>query len=169
MNALTAPHKGEKLLEQEYLFPLAEIKSREAQHMVEAVNKANQTQSSLPYSVHLELVKFPIKGVKLKIMWDPARVQYAMESFQAITRQEGFVVRFFNQELLNTIKNKGSAVLTTASSTRKGVVIDCGHGGADKGTCGFYNTQEKKITLDIGLTVAQQLRTQGYDVFDPLC
>lgn len=44
------------------------------------------------------------------------------------------------------------------------IVIDPGHGGSDPGAIGVNGLLEKTINLDIAHKVANQLRTQGYDV-----
>jgi N-acetylmuramoyl-L-alanine amidase len=166
VNALSSPRSGTESTEQEFFFPLADAKSAESIRMINQHYVSTGSKEEKPlYTVQLSLVKVPIKGIKMKIAYDPERVHYAMESFQAITMQQGVVLRFFNQTLLDEIKNKGKTVLRTVQTKHKGVVIDCGHGGTDRGTCGFFNIREKDVTLDIGLQVAQLLRHKGVEVF----
>lgn len=45
----------------------------------------------------------------------------------------------------------------------RSVTIDCGHGGVDKGASGRFS-QEKHITLRIGMRTAEILRNRGYRV-----
>ena len=44
------------------------------------------------------------------------------------------------------------------------IIIDCGHGGNDTGTIGFFNTVEKDITLAMGKQLAHELEHNGMRV-----
>lgn len=166
INALQAPQKKDNIVEQEFFIPLTDIKSAECVQMVQNLNSAaNKVDEKHWYSVHLETVKVPVKGIKLTIAYNADRVHVGMEEFQAITGQKGFAISFFNQQLLQEIKNRGKGILRTAQAAHKSVIIDCGHGGGDCGTCGFFNLKEKDVTLDIGLHVAHLLRKKGVEVF----
>lgn len=166
INALNAPQQKDGIIKQDFFIPLTDIKSSECVQMVNQLNTvASKVDATHLYAVHLEAVKVPLKGIKLTIAYDANQVQMGMEEFQAITGQKGLAISFFNQMLLQEIKNKGKGILRTARAQPKSVIIDCGHGGNDCGTCGFFNMKEKEVTLDIGLQVAHLLRGKGIEVF----
>jgi N-acetylmuramoyl-L-alanine amidase len=58
------------------------------------------------------------------------------------------------------------ATARTASSTKKIIVIDPGHGGIDSGTSGVNGLMERDLVLDEGLRLARALRTNpNYTVY----
>lgn len=165
MNAV--PHQKEtQQQELVFFFPLLKIASG-AQPMIEKLN-----DQSLPwYSVQLEAVKVPIKGVKCTVRFDATKVGFSMDHCDSIvtqengTREKCLEFRFLNKPLLEKMNKQMHPVTRLADASRVGVVIDCGHGGTDKGAVGFFNLTEKDLTMKVGLHVAQLLKNQGIEVF----
>lgn len=153
-----------------FFFPKVIIKNTECKKALIASNANKLESPQKPYSIKLEIAEKviegkSIKGVKMSLAYDPQLVMHAIESFDAINMSKGVVVRLYNKKLIEAIKNKGNGILQLAhADKKKEIIIDCGHGGADFGTHGHFNLEEKNITLDVGLHVAKILRNKGYKV-----
>jgi len=143
-----------------FFFPMTEVKSAECKKMIKQLNAAEDTV----YSVNLEVVTKPIKGVKFILTFNPNNVVFEYDAFQSITLQKALVFTFYNKKLLDQLEKKKNAVLQTACNKKPGIVIDCGHGGHDTGAI-YFSTKEKDISMEVGLRVAQALRSKGFDVF----
>jgi N-acetylmuramoyl-L-alanine amidase len=143
-------------------FPNTEL-SAEAQKILSSFNGQKQPW----YGVKLELVHAPVPGVRFLVHYDAAHVDVdSPEFFDSIGLQKGVIFRFYDKEMLKKIGKHYKGMLQTASlKQRPGIVIDCGHGGEDTGTKGLFNVQEKEITMQLGLQVAQLLRGKGFEVF----
>lgn len=143
-----------------FFFPMTQA-SNQAKSMMKTINKGT---SSL-YRIHLEQVSKPILGIKFTITFDPDNVDFSYETFDSISLQKGLVFRFYNKVVIAQLNSKHTTMLRTACAHKPGVVIDCGHGGSDDGTVGFFNIKEKDVTRSVGLQVAQLLKQDGYPVF----
>ncbi len=144
-----------------FFFPMTEVKSN-VQQMIAKVN----SETSAWYTLHIEPVIKPIKGVKFVIQYNPQKVGFSYDTFDTISMQKGIVFRFHNQALLKTIRKKGRDILNTAHvSGLPRIVIDSGHGGGDFGAVICDTICEKNICLSIGLQLAQLLREEGVVVF----
>lgn len=143
-----------------FFFPITQA-SEQARSMIKGINKG---ASSL-YRIHFELVTKPVPGIKFTIAFDPAKVGFSYETFDSISLQKGLVFRFYNKALIEQLNSQHTTMLRTACAQKPGIVIDCGHGGSDDGTVGFFNIKEKDITRSVGLKVAQLLQQEGFPVF----
>lgn len=143
-----------------FFFPITKA-SDQARTMMSGINKNTSTL----YRVHCEVVSKPVPGIKFTVAFDPAKVGFVYETFDSIGLQKGLVFRFYNKGLIEQLNNKHTSMLRTACVHRPGIVIDCGHGGNDLGTVGFFNIKEKDITRSVGLKVAQLLQHEGFPVF----
>ena len=52
------------------------------------------------------MVTRPVAGLKLTIGYDPEKIGYEYQSFQTMGMLRNVVFRFYNKELLETIKKK---------------------------------------------------------------
>ncbi|HZW61329.1 MAG TPA: N-acetylmuramoyl-L-alanine amidase [Candidatus Babeliales bacterium] len=127
------------------------------------VRDFNKKESDRPYSASIAVVK---NGIKLTISYDTDKVYFDHKPESFVKDPfKGILFKFYNKELLTQLNTRGDALLRTAYMPKKKptVVVDCGHGGPDAGTIG-HKLQEKDITLDVGLLVAQLLRDDGFTV-----
>lgn len=143
-----------------FFFPVTTT-SKQVSAMLKEINQ----HPSPFYSVHFEQVTKPLPGIKCTVTFDPDRTGFVYETFDSIGLQKGLVFRFYNKKLIEQLNNKHMMVLRTASLEKPAVIIDCGHGGSDDGTVGFFNIKEKDVTRSVGLQVAHQLQREGYPVF----
>lgn len=81
--------------------------------------------------------------------------------------KKGLIFYVYNQNVLDTLRNKHEPMLRTVSLQNHPprIFIDSGHGGEDAGAIGIHCVQEKDVCLDVSLEVASQLCAAGYDVF----
>jgi len=128
------------------------------------IQRFNAAQSR-EYQVTLEVVKTPTHGLKMLIQYDPTKVCVTYELFESIKQEKGFIIRFYNKELLDRMSKKDKKLLHVCKNTRLGVVVDCGHGGSDDGAVGLFQLKEKDVTLNVGRELARLLHKQGVDVF----
>jgi N-acetylmuramoyl-L-alanine amidase len=139
--------------------PHVAITSAEAKKMVNMLN-ANKNEL---YTAHIAAVQKPAAGIEFALTYNKAKVAVSYDTFDAITGAKGLEVRLYNKTLLDAIKQKKQDVLRTARN-KPTVIIDCGHGGSDSGTTGFFESVEKNITLAVGMELAQELKKNGYSV-----
>ena len=144
-----------------FFFPSVQVKNRSVKQMIDVFN-ATRGQGS-PYRVSVAVVEKPNPGIRFVITYDENKVNVAYDTFESIGLKKGVIFRLYNKELLNKLKKQSSPIMRMAC--KKGVVIDCGHGGHDPGTEGFDSIKEKDVTLGIGLKVARLLRSKGIKVF----
>ncbi len=148
---------------QEIVFTIPQVTSitSEAKQAIAALNMGKNPA----YSVSIERTQKPVEGIEIKIIYDPKKVHIDYDLFDVIANKaKGLEFRFSNKSLLDILKHKGQTILRTAHAGKPVIIVDCGHGGYDRGTKGFFDTVEKDLTLCVGLTLAQQLQTQGMPV-----
>jgi N-acetylmuramoyl-L-alanine amidase len=150
--------EGKQMLR--FFFPLAVIGSAECKQMVCQLNDARNEN----YSLRIESVTKPIKGLSLIVEYDPQKLGFEYETFTSIQKQPGVVFKFYHKDTLKEINEKTGALQQYAMNKKVHVVIDNGHGGEDEGKVGCFNIKEKDINLSVGMKVAQLLRNQGYVV-----
>ncbi len=102
--------------EQTFFLPMTEVKSAECKQMIKKLNAA---QGAF-YTVHLEMVQTPIKGIKLLISYDPQDVILKYDTFESISLQNGLVFTFYNKKFLEQVKRKGRSVLRITCN-KKGI------------------------------------------------
>lgn len=139
--------------------PQGAITSAEAKKMVNALNASKNEL----YTTHVATVEKPVAGIEFTLTYNTAKVAISYDTFDAITGSKGLEIRIYNKPLLDILKQKKQDVLRTAQG-KPTIIIDCGHGGSDPGTTGFFNTVEKNITLAVGTQLAQELKKIGYAV-----
>lgn len=103
----------------------------------------------------------------LRLLYNPDKVGFESELFEAIKHEKGFMCTLLNKSLLERLSpEKNSILRTVCHEAKHGVVIDMGHGGDDYGARGLFPMMpEKNITLAIGTKLSELLRCQGFDVF----
>lgn len=143
-----------------YFLPAAQCASQEVKQMIGSLNGSNQES----YSASIRTVQKPAPGMEIKISYDPKKVMIEYDFFDAITRAKGLEFRLYNKSLLDVLKEKNQSVLRTSQAAKPIIIIDCGHGGYDTGTIGFFNMVEKDITLAMGKQLAKDLQSNGIRV-----
>lgn len=148
-----------------FFMPMTSIHGIEAKNMLK---KLHATQRG--YSISFQEVISPIKGVKIIIDYDPAKIAFDYQMFDAITGNKGLVFSFHNKEVLTHLKISTDPLLQYACNSqgygkKPRIMLDIGHGGADEGKVGCFHVREKVINLQIGTKVATVLRKVGCEVF----
>ncbi len=150
--------KKHDITEVTVVFPSTKI-NPVAEAMIHTLNRLPK----MPYQV---TIKHADTTITIVISYNANKVVLECESFVAIDGNNGVLFRFLSKELLDALRNKGHSMLRTAQVKKKrGIVVDCGHGGTDGGAIGISKLQEKQVTLDVGLYLAQLLAHDGYEVF----
>lgn len=157
-----------------YFLPKVAVASREAQKMINGLHNARSSE----YQIAIQSVTRPMEGIEIAITYDPDKISFACEQFDAISQQKGLVFSFHHKDVLNQIHRKTDTIMNYAHNKhhKPKVMLDCGHGGHDAGKVGHGGIKEKDITLQVGKKVASLLHQQGYqviltrktDVFVPL-
>lgn len=151
--------KGGQLV---FFLPMTMFKGADVKNMVAKINGAKRPF----YSASMEEVQAPILGIKLVFTFDPKQAEVSYEKFDAITTAKGLIFSIYDKNQLKLIKERTASLLQLAhnDSKKATIVIDCGHGGNDTGKIGCFGIQEKHITLQIGMQLADQLQRDGYKV-----
>lgn len=151
------PSKG--FQEVNFFIPHASINSQQAKAMIQQLNTSRQPY----YSLQVLTLQNPTPGIEIKITYNPSKIIVDYDFFEAITKAKGLEFHLYNKPLLEALKKKKQPILQVAQ-LKPTVIIDCGHGGSDTGTTGFFNTIEKEITLKIGMKLANFLEKKGMRV-----
>ncbi len=117
------------------------------------------------YRISYTEVKEPKTGVKIDLYYNPQRVICCLDSFDAITNHKGVVFRLVNKTLLDQLAQQEKPLIRMACANNPMVIIDCGHGGFDKGTIGCNGIVEKDVTLQVGLELAHLLQQRNYNTY----
>lgn len=107
----------------------------------------------------------PQQGIKIDLYYDPQQISCSYDQFDAITNHKGVVFRLINKKLIDQLSLQEKSPIQLASLAKPSIVIDCAHGGRDPGAIGCNGVFEKDVTLQVGLSVAQMLRTKHYDAY----
>jgi N-acetylmuramoyl-L-alanine amidase len=144
-----------------FFIPHSIIATQEAKQMVNQLNSTKQEN----YSASIYQVQNPVPGIEIKLTYDPQRVLITYDSFDAITKAKSIEFRLLNKTLLDALKQKKDQnVLRITYNAKPVVIIDCGHGGQDKGTSSKTGIYEKDITLAIGKQLGKELNKNGFKV-----
>ena len=103
------------------------------------------------------------RELALVLDYDPQKISFSYDTFEAITRDKGIIFRLYNQKLLKALKNKEAKILQL-SYAHPTIIIDCGHGGYDTGAQGMHDTIEKNIVFAVGKELEQLLKKAGFTV-----
>lgn len=155
--------KPVELASLQFFMPMTS-EGNEAKGMIKKI----QDKKNNAYTVRFDEVTKPMKGVSLVITYDPKKIVFNYESFDAINTHKGLIFSFHHKEVLQQLKLKTDGLLQYACnkiSHRPRIMLDYGHGGSDEGKIGCFNTKEKTVNLEVGSRVAKLLSHQGYDVF----
>lgn len=159
----TLPH--EKGIKSKVIFFIPQVEIKDAL-LKKTVAKMHREQAG-KFHIMLEEVKTPVRGMTLTLSFDPVKVAYSYDTFDSIGLSPGVVFTFYNRALIETLKAKSAdkgLLRMACSEKKKTVVLDCGHGGSDKGAAPFKGVEEKNITLAVGLKVADLLKKKGVTV-----
>jgi len=145
-----------------FFLPMTEIAGPECKEMLAAIERATKT----PYKVTFDVVEKPIAGLRFTVVYDHEKVGMTYAFMESTGQQKRLIVTFYDKNQVRKIKDAQGTVLRTACrESRRGVIVDCGHGGEDCGARGCFNLSEKDVNLEIGLYVADLLQKRGFDVF----
>lgn len=147
-----------------YFLPKVTLASREVQSAIKAINPTN----SDGYTITIRHVHKPMEGVEVVVMYDPTKIAFSCEQFDAISQQKGLVFSFHHKDTLNQLNRKTDSIMNYASAQtteRPKIMLDFGHGGEDDGKVGVCGAKEKDITLKVGNKVARLLKKNGFQVF----
>ncbi len=151
-----------------FFFPQVALKGQDVEAMA---NSINAYKGSL-YTVAVEAVTKPNKGLNVTFIYDPKIVQIRPSSLLSIARQPGIIFRVLNTQLVSDITRSIEKTRVTKVAYRthpRRVVIDPGHGGSDTGTCGIGIVMEKDLCLSVGTLLATTLKKKGYEVLLTRC
>jgi len=155
---------GEKKSVNQVVFFIPHVELKDAALKKTVAKMHRQTGA---FHITLEEAQFPVKGMRLILSFDPVKVAYSYDTFDSIGSSPGVVFTFYNRALIETLTTKSvdkGLLRVACSEKKKTVVLDCGHGGMDKGAAPFKGVEEKNITLSVGLKVADLLKKKGVDV-----
>lgn len=162
-----------------FFIPQAEIKDPALRKIVTKLYKdeskiskgklTNSDRGNEPpvFRVMFEEVMYPVKGVKLTVLCNPDKVAYTYDTFDSISLSPGVAFTFYNRSALQHLASKSAdkgLLRVACCEKKKTIVLDCGHGGSDKGAAPFKGIEEKNITLSVGLKVADLLKKKGIAV-----
>ena len=152
--------KHGKRIEQVFFLPEIEIKAKEA---LDAIERINQEKNML-YSIAISQTQDPQKGLKIRVTYNNEDVGISHSRFDSISLQKGLVFRFYNKPVIKKIRSASKPIIHMAHNNTPRVVIDCGHGGSDYGAIGCTKIQEKNVSLQVGLQVADLLKAKNIAV-----
>jgi N-acetylmuramoyl-L-alanine amidase len=145
-----------------FFLPLTEIASQECKDMLAAIERSTKT----PYRVSFDSVEKPVPGLRFTVVYDHEKVGVTYAIMESTGEQKRLIVTFYDKNLVRKIRDTQSAVLRTVyHGSKRGVIVDCGHGGQDCGAQGCFSLSEKDLNLEIGTYVAGLLKHKGFDVF----
>lgn len=154
-----------KTLETMNLFlPMTMLESQDAKGMLKKIQGTHKNN----YSIEFNEVTKPIKGIKITITYNPEKIIYEYQLFDAITGNKGLVFTFHNKDVLSTLQQTTGQVLKYAHNSQNvkpKIMLDIGHGGSDEGKVGCFNVKEKVINFQVGTKVATFLKKNGCEVF----
>lgn len=156
MIAVTLDEKNGKYI---FLFSHMQGLSNTCMKKIQDINKAAHGL----YSITIDKISSPTQGLRFTILLNKNKAELSYNEYKSIKQEPGIVFSIYSKELLHSLRNKDKPQLQTAFMPNA-VIIDCGHGGADWGARGHFNTIEKEINLHIGLEVAGLLRNKGLTV-----
>lgn len=157
----TEQHKGGNINQAKisFFFP-GVATSQEVIAMIDLANKAKTDK----YTLHIQEVAKPSKGIELLITFNPEQIMIKHDTFDAITRAKGVEFHIYNKQLLHDLQLKGTNVLRTTQVIRPLIIIDAGHGGTDFGTISKGGLAEKSVTLALSKQLESELKRQGFQV-----
>lgn len=91
-----------------FFFPLAVILNEEVEDAIKNINRSDRTF----YSIKIEQVEAPIKGIRLLINYDVDMVYVKSEKYQSLSRNMGIIFQFYNRGLIKQIERKESGLLS---------------------------------------------------------
>ena len=142
-----------------FIIPEAELESHDLLDVISRINTAKNPY----YTVRIVPIKSPEKGLKVVFTYDEQNIGVRIAHYNSISMQKALVFQIYNKDVLRKMHNDHKPILQTAFINPR-VVIDCGHGGIDRGTIGCNGIAEKDVNLAIGLAIAGQLEKNNIDV-----
>lgn len=158
MNEL--PTTSNSVGEVTFFIPDVRIDSREAQAMLDKINRTKKNH----FSVSVSATEKPKRGLLVKISYRPDLVAFSYGRFDSITTQKCITFHFDDKHKLDALEKKSKPLQTMANVSKPKVMLDYGHGGSDNGKVGCHGIKEKHITVTVGNKVKALLQQKGYDV-----
>lgn len=98
-----------------FFFPMADIvHNQEYKTLMTQLNK----QSDGLFSLQLDLVKKPVKGIKLTIRYDKEMILVQYESLESKDFKHGVIFKFYNEVLRKKVESYRRSILSTAGQLR---------------------------------------------------
>lgn len=149
-----------------FFLPMTSVEGSEAKSMVKKLHATKKNG----YTIAIQEVMTPIKGIKVTIVYDPNKIFCDYQMFNAITGNKGLVFSFHNKEVLTKLKVSTDPLMQYAMNMKDHakkpkIMLDIGHGGSDEGKVGCFHVQEKVVNLQVGTKIAKLLKNAGYEVF----
>lgn len=113
VNLLSRGSLGTDNQQVELFFPMADIKARSIPCIA-----CNHEKDGVLYNVQLIMVDKPIRGVKCTITYNQRKITLTYNTIVADHTNGGFIIRFYNKDILQAIKRE-SAILRTAQRASK--------------------------------------------------
>ncbi len=165
--------KQKNRTEQSFFLPDVEIKTKEVLESIDRINKkivelkvagAPTCANDMQCAITITPTTVPQKGLKITLAYDEKHIGISYNRFDSISLQKGVVFRFYNNAIISKIRDSSKPIIQVAYNTPPKIIIDCGHGGTDKGAVGFNDITEKNVNLQVGLQVAQLLKKKNITV-----
>lgn len=103
-------------------------------------------------------------GLNVIIKYNPNKLIARSKTTISIKQEKVLEIVLYDKTLEQDLQKKTTSVLRYTHVSKPIIIIDCGHGGHDSGTVGFFKTVEKDLTLAIGLKLKKELEKSNYSV-----
>jgi len=158
-------HKNKNFDSLVFFLPMTLLQGPEVKAMAKKVHEKKREG----YTINFNEVSLPIKGIKITIAYDPAKILCEYQTFDAITGNKGLVISFHNKQVLTKLKTSTDSLIQYAMNkleheAKPIIMLDLGHGGVDEGKVGCYHVKEKNINYQVGTKVASLLKKSGCEV-----
>ncbi len=143
----------------ELKFSIPNVKAN-ASEVVSMLQKLNDVVHK-DYSVSIGADQL---GLNVTIKYNPNRLVVRSKTTISIKQEKVLEIVLYDKTLEHDLQQKTTSVLRYTQVSKPTIIIDCGHGGHDSGTVGFFKTVEKDLTLAIGLKLKKELEKNNYSV-----
>lgn len=159
-------HQSKNFDSMVFFLPMTLLQGSEVKTMAKKVHENKRAG----YTISFNEVTAPIKGIKIAITYDSAKILCDYQTFNAITGNKGLVISFHNKQILSTLKTSTDSLIQYAmnkleNESKPKIMLDIGHGGIDEGKVGCYYVKEKNINYQVGTKVASLLKKSGCEVY----
>ncbi|MBN1549580.1 N-acetylmuramoyl-L-alanine amidase [Candidatus Babeliales bacterium] len=142
--------------------PMASIAKNDVRKSLYQMNRGKNSF----YEVSCYECQAPKKGVMVSIRYNPQEIAVEYAPFTSIGQKGALLIALNKRQFIYELNKKTAAIHHIAWNDKKKIhiVLDIGHGGADRGKVGWFDIQEKDINLAVGFKVAKLLSKKGFSV-----